>query len=104
MCRWCDISVFLSCVNALLTKLSLLRPFEQSFIGTWKKRIRLRTGIFWRWRSSVAAGRRTLPMRWWPVLLVQGLLVVAYFFFFLGAEGEDAAIAAAFMVIGVLLG
>ena len=43
-------------------------------------------------------------MRWWPVLLVQGLLVVAYFFFFLGAEGEDAAIAAAFMVIGVLLG
>jgi drug/metabolite transporter (DMT)-like permease len=48
-------------------------------------------------------------MRWWPVLLVQGLLdTVAYFFFFLGAEGEDAAIAAmanpAFMVIGVLLG
>ena len=40
---------------------------------------------------------------------MQGLLdTVAYFFFFLGAEGEDAAIAAvassAFMVIGVLLG
>jgi drug/metabolite transporter (DMT)-like permease len=50
-----------------------------------------------------------LPVRWWPVLLVQGLLdTVAFFFFFLGAEGEDAAIAAvassAFMVIGVLLG
>ena len=48
-------------------------------------------------------------MRWWPLLLVQGLLdSVAYFSFFLGAEGEDAAIAAvassAFMVIGVLLG
>jgi len=28
---------FLSCMNALLTKLSLLRPFEQSFIGNWKK-------------------------------------------------------------------
>jgi uncharacterized membrane protein len=47
-------------------------------------------------------------MRWWPVLLVQGLLdTAAYFFFFLGAKGGDAAIAAvassAFMVIGVLL-
>jgi len=35
-------------------------------------------------------------------------LAAAYFFFFLGAEGEDAAIAAvassAFMVIGALLG
>lgn len=60
---------------------------------------------------AFAAFRRApnLPLRWWPVLLVQGMLdSAAYFFFFQGAKGEDAAIAAvassAFMVIGVLLG
>jgi drug/metabolite transporter (DMT)-like permease len=50
-----------------------------------------------------------LPIRWWPVILVQGLLdCIAYFFLLRGAKGEDAAITAvassAFMVIAVLLG
>jgi len=49
-----------------------------------------------------------LPIRWWPVLLLQGLLdAAAYFFFLRGAQGQHAAIAAvassAFMVVGVLL-
>lgn len=53
--------------------------------------------------------RPRLDLRWWPVLLVQGILdAAAYFFFYLGARGEDGAIAAvassAFMVVGVLLG
>ncbi|MBC7906336.1 MAG: EamA family transporter [Rhodospirillaceae bacterium] len=61
--------------------------------------------------AAFAARRRLprLPLRWWPILAVQGSLdALAYFFFYLGAKGEDAPIAAvassAFMVVGVLLG
>lgn len=61
--------------------------------------------------AAFAARRRMprLPLRWWPILAVQGILdALAYFFFYLGAKGEDASIAAvassAFMVVGVLLG
>lgn len=61
--------------------------------------------------AGFALGRRRprLPLRWWPVLAVQGLLDgAAYFFYFMGARGDDAPVAAvatsAFMVVGVLLG
>lgn len=61
--------------------------------------------------AAFAVSRRPpcLPLRWGPVLLLQGVLdAAAYFCFFTGADGEDAPVAAvtssAFMVVGVLLG
>lgn len=61
--------------------------------------------------AAFAVSRRLprLPLRWWPVLAVQGSLdALAYLFFYLGAKGKDAPIAAvsssAFMVVGILLG
>ncbi len=53
--------------------------------------------------------RPVLPVRWWPVLLVQGLVdALAYLCFYVGSQGEDASAAAvassAFMVVVVLLG
>lgn len=50
-----------------------------------------------------------LPRRWWPLLVLQGVLDSAgYLAFYLGSRGEDAAEAAVassgFMVVAVLLG
>lgn len=57
-----------------------------------------------------AAGRRRpkLPLRWWPVLIAQGLLDAGgYLFLFAGSHGPDAAIAAVtgstFAVVTTLL-
>ena len=61
--------------------------------------------------AAFALRRRAplLPLRWWPVLALQGVLdAAAYGCYFMGAGGGDAPIAAvassAFMVVGVLLG
>lgn len=58
----------------------------------------------------VATRRRpAVPVRWWPVVAVQGLVEAsAYLFFYVGSQGEGGPAAAvassAFMVVGVLLG
>ena len=61
--------------------------------------------------ALMAAARQppSVPVRWWPLILLQGIVDAAgYLFFYIGSTGDGGPVAAvamsAFMVVGVLLG